>query len=543
MTFQRIIQTLSLAFFLWLLWHATYPLSPIWPVDAYLKLDPLNAINVFISSRKLLSALGWAVFMVGLTAVLGRFFCGYLCPLGITVDITDRVFYGNVSKALATPSRNKTFSYWRWMKYAILTFVFFSALFGISLAFFVSPVCLITQFYALVLTPALNFVAENSLRIVRPLGYYVDNTFLAYLEVTVSRYQYHWMVALTLSAIFVCGRLTPRFWCRYLCPSGALFALMSRHPILHRHVSSDCTRCGICQKKCPMAAIEDDPFITNYSECIACQTCVRVCPVKAITFTRPTCANQPYPKSFLPHRRKLVAAGLFGVGSAILTHTGLFRPVNGQPLGSIAPNIIRPPGALPEIDFLATCIRCGLCMKACPTNTLQPLGIGAGLSAYFSPILRPQRGPCEPRCNACGEVCPTKAIRNLPLGEKLWAKMGTAYILRHKCLAWEFDKKCLVCDEVCPYGAISLKRVPGMSQAVPFVNESRCSGCGYCEHHCPVHNQSAIIIEPMDAFRLAQGSHKSYGEQRGYSLSLKTRPTSAEPSSDLSEGLPPGFSN
>ena len=90
MTFQRVVQTLSLTFFLWLLWHAAFPLNTLWPVDAYLKLDPLNAIGVFISNRNYLPAIWWAVLMLVLTWVLGRFFCGYLCPLGITVDVTDR---------------------------------------------------------------------------------------------------------------------------------------------------------------------------------------------------------------------------------------------------------------------------------------------------------------------------------------------------------------------------------------------------------------------------------------------------------------------
>lgn len=543
MTFQRIVQTFSLAFFLWLLWHATFPLSPIWPVDAYLKLDPLNAFGVSISNRMYLTALILATLMVGFTLLIGRFFCGFLCPFGITVDVTDRLLCRNMLKTPFNFPHAKSSSDGRWIKYAILIFLFCAALFGVSFLFLVSPICLITQFYGLVLTPVLNLMVDYSLDVFQPLADYFDVSVLAYLEVPTPQYQYHWFVALIFVAVFWGSQLAPRFWCRYVCPSGALFALVSKRPIIRRHVSNECTRCGICQKQCPMSAIEEDPFVTNHGECITCSTCVRVCPAKAVTFRVPAPKIATH-SAFSSHRRKLITAGLFGMGAAVITHTGLSRVEGSITPGTASPrDLLRPPGSIPEVDFLATCIRCGMCMKACPTNTLQPYGWDAGLSAFFSPVLKPKRGPCEPLCNVCGQVCPTKAIRRLPIAEKLWAKIGTAYILRHKCLAWEFDKKCLVCDEVCPYDAISLKRVQGISQAVPFVAENRCSGCGYCEHHCPVQNQSAIIIEPMDAVRLSAGNYIAHGKQRGLSLNVKAKPNPVNPSPNPSQGLPPGFSN
>ena len=109
-------------------------------------------------------------------------------------------------------------------------------------------------------------------------------------------------------------------------------------------------------------------------------------------------------------RRKVIRAGVSGAGAAIITLTSL-----NHLHGNLAPILIRPPGALPEKDFLARCIRCGECMKACPTNTLQPVALVAGFSAFFSPKITPRRGPCEPLCNVCGHVCPTGAIRALPV--------------------------------------------------------------------------------------------------------------------------------
>jgi formate hydrogenlyase subunit 6/NADH:ubiquinone oxidoreductase subunit I len=181
---------------------------------------------------------------------------------------------------------------------------------------------------------------------------------------------------------------------------------------------------------------------------------------------------------------------------------------------------------------------------------LQPFGAAAGLPGLLTPVVTPQMGPCDPGCTACGAACPTEAIRPLTPAERPWAKVGTAQILRHKCLAWELDRKCLVCDEVCPYDAIVLRPEPGLKVAVPFVLETRCSGCGYCEHHCPVEALPAIVVAPMDALRLSQGSYRR--EARAIGLDLTLRAHKKRPGDDATatplpgeaedRGLPPGFS-
>ena len=98
--------------------------------------------------------------------------------------------------------------------------------------------------------------------------------------------------------------------------------------------------------------------------------------------------------------------------------------------------LIRPPGALPEEQFLSRCLGCGECMKVCPTNALQPCMFTDGFSRIYTPKVVPRVGGCEEKCSICGHVCPTNAIRRLPLEEKQFAKIGTAVIDRHRCLAW-----------------------------------------------------------------------------------------------------------
>jgi ferredoxin len=123
--------------------------------------------------------------------------------------------------------------------------------------------------------------------------------------------------------------------------------------------------------------------------------------------------------------------------------------------------VIRPPGALSEKEFLKRCIKCGQCMRVCPTNVLQPGGIEGGLENLWTPVLNNRIGSsgCQLNCVACGQVCPTSAIRPITLAEKLGEdefadvgpiKLGTAFFDRNRCLPWAMDKPCIVCEENCP---------------------------------------------------------------------------------------------
>jgi len=122
---------------------------------------------------------------------------------------------------------------------------------------------------------------------------------------------------------------------------------------------------------------------------------------------------------------------------------------------------MRPPGALAEENFLQRCIKCGQCMRACPTNVIQPAMLEAGWEGLWTPVLNFRVGSsgCQLNCIACGNVCPTAAIRPLSLDEKLGRgdfaergplRMGTAFVDRGRCLPWAMDEPCIVCQENCP---------------------------------------------------------------------------------------------
>jgi len=124
-------------------------------------------------------------------------------------------------------------------------------------------------------------------------------------------------------------------------------------------------------------------------------------------------------------------------------------------------SVIRPPGALSEADFLSRCLKCGQCMRICPTNIIHPAGVESGLEGFWTPVLNFRIGTsgCQLNCTACSHICPTAAIRPISLDEKLgrneFAKvgpirLGTAFVDRGRCLPWAMDTPCIVCQENCP---------------------------------------------------------------------------------------------
>lgn len=550
---RTLVQTLCLLSFVLLIFLGGATITGPLPPDLWLRLDPLVSVINPLTNRDWAAAvpLFGGLLILLLTLVLGRFFCGHMCPLGTTFDLTHKCL--TPKKRPRTPHAALPR---RWWKYGFLTAIAVAACLGLPAVFLGAPMAWATRIYALLLYPlallagSLGIHLATALDEVLGINEWFDFIELGYLAPTIP--QFAWQFALAVCALALAGSvvLSPRFWCRYLCPAGALMGLFSRRPLLRRKVSSACTQCGTCAKQCPMGAIGKDPSQTLHSECIACTTCVRTCPEAAVTFDRapmPAPATLPLDRAA---RRFLLSASLAGAGYTALSLTGLGH-LHGRPgPGQVIPTrLLRPPGALPEVDFLTHCIRCGLCFQVCPTNTLQPLGLTIGLSGLYTPRVLPRRGACEPTCAACGEVCPTDALRPLPLHEKQWAKIGTARILPQRCLAWAQGKACLVCDEVCPYDAVTLKRVADQAVAVPFVDAQRCSGCGYCEYHCPVKADAAIVVGPMDALRLAAGSYRNQGRRQGLRLELKAAsPGKAaqgpEPEVELqpSDALPPGFS-
>jgi MauM/NapG family ferredoxin protein len=174
------------------------------------------------------------------------------------------------------------------------------------------------------------------------------------------------------------------------------------------------------------------------------------------------------------------------------------------------PDLIRPPGALPEEEFLQTCVRCGECMKVCLTNVIQPTFLEAGLEGLWTPFLVMRLGYCEYSCTLCSQVCPTQAIKKLPLPEKQKTVIGLAFIDKGRCLPYAVQKECVVCEEHCPTPKkaiwfdkkeVALRDGGTKVFKQPVVDLDLCIGCGICEFKCPVSDRPAIYVQSIGETR------------------------------------------
>ena len=506
---RRAFQLLLLALFIYLIAQTKWPPSDTMLVDAFLSIDPLLSLQAVLASRSWVTTGAYGLMMLALALVLGRFFCGWMCPMGTCLELGDDLVYGKKKTRIWKNRQRKA----RGVKYIVLLVIFVGALLGQGLAYLADPICWLTRVMIYALWPMLTAFQTVLLDLFRPVFEGAGWMNLARADVDQPVFGPMGFLALGFIVVMIwLGRYQRRFWCRVLCPLGALLAVPGRIALFHRRVSDACDDEGICSKVCETGAIGDHFVQYDPGECIQCGRCVSDCPTRATQFT-PTFSRQGRAPSFDLRRRTVLA----GLGLAVPLSAWLaFNPHRAL----LAEEALRPPGAIPESDFLATCVRCGQCAKACPTNCLQPTVLQTGISGFMTPITAMRLGACDQNCNACCEVCPTDAIRSLDLDEKPYAKIGNAVIQPGKCIVWEQGKVCLVCDEHCPYGAIYWKE-SGEGGRKPFVDENKCNGCGQCEQSCPIEGASAIRIFPAGQIRLSTGSYRKTASQRGLVLKAK----------------------
>jgi ferredoxin len=245
-----------------------------------------------------------------------------------------------------------------------------------------------------------------------------------------------------------------------------------------------------------------DSYRSDPAECLVCFDCLVACPQEGISFRWQLPHWQPaLRREYDPSRRQVLAAvGASAVGVALL---GVEPITRRQPA-----TLLRPPGATPT-DLSALCVRCGACLRVCPTQGLQPSLFEGGVQNLLTPRLVPRLGYCSFPCHACGQVCPTGAIPNLELVVKQHTPLGLASINRDRCLPWAYDTPCIVCEEACPVESKAIKLeeaevVDARGETVrlqrPRVVRELCIGCGVCEYQCPLGGEAAVrVYAPAEA--------------------------------------------
>ena len=511
---RRTVQAVCFLLFLILFFYVCWPYgSPgyaetmrakeIIDAETFLALDPLVSICAAIAARAWVWSLAWAGAILVVCLVIPRGFCGYVCPLGTLIDLFDWALGRRIPR-----SHIRRNGWWRHLRYYVLLATLVAAAMGGMLAGFVAPMAVLTRAMQFLFAPLQHGLLQ-AWYLVPPMnaGHYVSI-----------------VLFLGLLALSLLGR---RFWCRCVCPSGAVFSIANAGRVMERKLDATCTGCGKCAEACPFDAIRSD-FTTRTADCTFCRTCAGVCPVNAIRFAPRWRRTSVMPSDAalgveVPLSRRGFVAGALG-GAAGAFGVGQLSAAAFEPP-------VRPPGSVPEREFLRMCVRCGLCFKACPNDVLQPMAFEQGLDSLWTPQVVASWSGCEPTCNNCGQVCLTGAIRALPLQEKRSARMGLAVVDQRTCLPYAGREACRMCVDECNaagYNAIELIRVhveidadgqpvEGSGYAAPVVLADRCVGCGLCQTRCHGINVAekrlllrtaiCVVAGPGNEDRLMSGSY------------------------------------
>jgi ferredoxin len=137
-------------------------------------------------------------------------------------------------------------------------------------------------------------------------------------------------------------------------------------------------------------------------------------------------------------------------------------------------------------------MRCGNCVRACPSKIIHPDTGQSGILGFLSPVVRYERDYCKEKCNACTTVCPSGALQRLNLEQKNKYVIGKASVDTSLCL-WGVSE-CNACLPSCPYKAIKVQWYEEAYESFPGVDPLKCNGCGACEVVCPTGNLKAIKV-------------------------------------------------
>jgi len=496
--FWRVLRRVSQALFLLattaLVVRTTYPLREHFSYDVIPQFSPLLALTATVAARALIPETVLALAVVALTVAFGRAFCGWACPVGTACDAADWLWARLRRRRYRREGARPRHRGWR---FGLLAAVVAAAAFGLNVAGWFDPLATWPRVLATSFIPYTVKLADVGTRAL------YGTTDLREAAVWLRRWLVpenallpaaHAVVAGAFLLLLALGVVKRRFFCRYVCPTGALLSLFAwLSPFGRKVAPAACKECRRCQDVCRMGAIGGNGATTAMAECNLCLDCLALdkCKTTTFGFGRRRPAENPTTWAPAVSRRSFIlqtGAGV-AVGAGAWALSGTAKP---------EAHVIRPPGGQDEDAFLARCVRCGECVRVCLTQGLTPTHVEAGPLALWTPRFDMRKGYCAYQCTLCTEVCPSDALPPLTVEDKKVTVLGVAVINRTRCLPWAIGEECLVCEEMCPVAPKAI-RLRSRAPAKPYVVPEQCIGCGKCEYACPVDGVAAIRVVSLPA--------------------------------------------
>lgn len=502
-------QIVFFALFMLAVWATWTTRLEGYPVSRLLEIDPLVTLSTWLSTGYVYRYLGWALLLVAITFIFGRVFCNWMCPYGTLHQFVSWLFSVRSNSQRIASNQYQPLQY---LKYVFLIIFLVMASMGALQIGLLDPIVMMYRAVALFVAPASDMVVGR-----------FDNTSAAGLWIDQLKFAPgaehrifvgSFWVAITFMFFVVMNLWKPRFFCRFVCPLGALLGVFASKSLFRiNRIVSRCTDCNLCLMRCEGAS--DPQSQVRTAECFGCMNCIDDCPEDALQFTMVGQDRSQVVAAPDLNRRQVAFASVAGLLSVpMLRNNGKVSDENFSPL------MMRPPGSVAELEFLERCIKCDQCINVCPTNVLQPATMTeGGIEALWTPVMNFNIAHCQLKCTLCSEVCPTGAIRKISVAEKLGegefaaqgpVRLGTAFINTSRCLPWANQIPCVVCEEVCPVAPKAIQTYDEEVKDVfgnmvvlnkPFIVPDLCIGCGICHAECPVQDQPAVYVTAVGESR------------------------------------------
>ncbi|RJP31473.1 MAG: 4Fe-4S binding protein [Candidatus Omnitrophota bacterium] len=294
---RRTVQAFFLLFFLYLFLQTTYhPINVVGgPVTFFFELDPLVMIATWLAVHAIPAALLLSFLTLIVTFFFGRWFCGWICPFGVLHNL----FTCLRGKRLLTRIESATFSRWQRGKYYVLVAFLTGAFAGVSAIGWLDPFSFFYRSLATAVYPAMNWGLQapftwlyhvdpgvGGLKVTTASEPIYDVLRTYFLALDQPHYHGALLIGLLFITVVALNLFRARFWCRYICPLGALLGVVGKNPLLRLHKDVNvCNDCRICIADCHGGAEPNKTDGWKPSECFYCWNCDSSCPHDAISFT------------------------------------------------------------------------------------------------------------------------------------------------------------------------------------------------------------------------------------------------------------------